>query len=216
MLVNHGVGEDFWESLDCKEIQPVHPKGNQSWIFIGRTDAEDETPILWPPYVKNWLIRTDPDAGKIERGRRRGRQMMRWLDGITGSMDMSLINLWELALDRACCSPWGRQKSDTEQLNCFQKVIAIARLSHHETWANLKNLPKIYSHGPRVLLTQSVPSVQDTTLCRNHSTANSFLILGCPKNRPWGSEAMAICSLVAGLTVQGSDYTSFSGTMLSP
>ena len=49
--------------LDCKKIQPVHPKGNQSWIFIGRTDAEDETPILWPPDVKNWLIGKDPDAG---------------------------------------------------------------------------------------------------------------------------------------------------------
>ena len=51
-------------SLDCKEIQPVHPKGDQSWIFIGRTDAEAETPILWPPYVKNWLIGKYPDAGK--------------------------------------------------------------------------------------------------------------------------------------------------------
>ena len=53
--------------LDCKEIQPVHPKGNQSWIFIGRTDVEAETPILWPPDVKNWLIRKDPDAGKDRR-----------------------------------------------------------------------------------------------------------------------------------------------------
>ena len=58
--------------LDCKEIQPVHPKGNQSWIFIGRTDAEAETPILWPPDVKSWLIWKDPDAGKDEGGRRRG------------------------------------------------------------------------------------------------------------------------------------------------
>ena len=57
--------------LDCKEIQPVHPKGNQSWIFIGRTDAEPETPILWPPDSKNWLIGKDPDARKIEGGRRR-------------------------------------------------------------------------------------------------------------------------------------------------
>jgi len=57
--------------LDCKEIQPVHPKGNQSWIFIGRTDAEAETPILWPPDVKNWLIWKDPVLGKIEDGRRR-------------------------------------------------------------------------------------------------------------------------------------------------
>ena len=68
--------------LDCKEIQPVHPKGNQSWIFIGRTDAEAETPILWPPDAENWLEKTVM-VGKIEAGRRRGRQRMRWLDGIT-------------------------------------------------------------------------------------------------------------------------------------
>ena len=65
--------------LDCKEIQPVNPKGNQSWIFSGRTDAEAEAPILWPPDVKNWLIWKDPDAGKIEGGGRRELQRMRWL-----------------------------------------------------------------------------------------------------------------------------------------
>ena len=69
--------------LDCKEIQPVHPKGNQSWIFIGRTDVEAETPILWPPDAKSWLIWKDPDAGKDWMRRRGGWQRMRWLDGIT-------------------------------------------------------------------------------------------------------------------------------------
>ena len=86
--------------MDHKEIQPVHPKGDQSWVFIGRTDVEAETPILWPPDVKRYSFEKTLMLGKIEGRRRRGRQRMRWLDGIPDLTDMSLSRLLEMVKDR--------------------------------------------------------------------------------------------------------------------
>ena len=86
--------------LDCKEIQPVHPKGDQPWEFFGRNDAKAETPVLWPPHVKVDSLEKTLMLGGIEGRRSRGRQRMRWLDGIMYSMDVRLSELRELVMDR--------------------------------------------------------------------------------------------------------------------
>ena len=100
MLSNFGAGEDSWESLGQQRYQTSRAKGDQPWTFIGRTDAEAETPILWPPDAKSWLTEKTLMLGKIEGKKQKGWQRMRWLDCIISSMDVNLSKLREIVKDR--------------------------------------------------------------------------------------------------------------------
>ena len=107
--------------LDCKEIQPVHPEGDKSWVFTGRTDAEAETPILWPPHVKSWLIGKDPNAGKDWGQEEKGTtedEMPGWHHWLIGHGFGWTPGVGDGLGDLACCSSWGRKESDmSERLN---------------------------------------------------------------------------------------------------
>ena len=136
MILNCGVGEDSWESLGV----PVHPKGNQSWIFVGRTEVEAETPILWPPDANN--LEKTLMLGKIEGRRRREWQRMRWLDGITNVMHMSFSRFQELMMDREAwrATVHGVSKSSTQLSNwTYIRKIQLFKL------AKLYHINKIFS-----------------------------------------------------------------------
>ena len=112
--------------LDSKEIQPVYPKGNQSWIFTGRTDAEAETPILWSPDAKNWLFGKDPDAGKDWKQEETGTtedEMVGWHHRLNGHEFEQAPGVGDGQGSLVCCSPWGCKESDTtEWLNWTEKT----------------------------------------------------------------------------------------------
>ena len=135
MLLNCGVGEDSWESLGLKGDQPVNPRGNQSWIFIGRIDAEAETPILWPPNAKNWLIGRDSDAGKDRRQevkRMTENEMVGWHHQLNEHEFEQAPAVGDGQGSLECCSPWDRKESDTpEQLNWTELHIYVPM------WKNL-------------------------------------------------------------------------------
>ena len=121
-----------WRSpLDCKEIQPVHPKGNQSWIFFGRTYAEAETPILWSLIQRIDSLEKTLMLGKMEGRRRKGQQRKRWLDGITDLMGMNFSKLWELVVDREAwhASAHGVTKSRT-RLSDWTELRLKSQKSH--------------------------------------------------------------------------------------
>ena len=122
-------------SLDCKEIQPVHPKGDQTWVFIGRTDFEAETPIRWPPDAKNWLIWKDPDAGKDWRQEEKGTteyEMVGWHHRLNGHGFGWTPGVGDGQRGLACCDSWGHKESDTtEKLNWTEMMIR-----KHKTWSH--------------------------------------------------------------------------------
>ena len=112
--------------LDCKEIKPVNPKGNQSWIFFGRTDAKAKAPVLWPPDVRNWLNGKDPDAGKDWRQEERGMtedETIGWHHRLDGHEFEQAPGVGHGQGSLACCSPWGHKESDTtERLNWTELI----------------------------------------------------------------------------------------------
>ena len=157
--------------LDCKAIQPVNPKGNQSWVFIGRNDVEAETPILWPPDGKTWLIGKDPDAGKDWRQEEKGTtedEIVGWHHWFYGHESEQTLGVGDGQGGLVCCSSWGHKESDTAELNWafFCLCVCVCQFlsfPFRVTYSNLPVTSKMdslsLSHPPVFLFFPTPPSL---------------------------------------------------------
>ena len=151
MLLNCGVGEDSWESLGLQGDPTVHCKGDQSWVFIGRTDAKAETPILWLPHAKSWLIGKDSDAGRDWGQEEKGMtedEMAGWDHRLDGQESEWTPRVGDGQGGLACCDSWGREESDTtERLNWTKlkrkQVWPVGKILHklNKFFVHFFNLP---------------------------------------------------------------------------
>ena len=164
--------------LDCKEIKPFNPKGNQSWIFIGRTDAEAEAPILWPPDAKSQPIGKDPDTGKVWGREEKGWQKMGCLDSISDSIDMSLSKLWETVKDREAwhTAVYGITKSQTQLIDWTtaknRYIISLLYLfCNHETEILLERL----DNSSKIVCNINGTSNMKTFICSNSKILGLFI-----------------------------------------
>ena len=137
-------------SLDCKEIKTVYPKGNQSWILIGRTDADSEAPIFWPPDGKKWLTGKDSDVGKDWRQNEKGMtedEMVGWYHWLDGHKFEQALGVGGGQISLACCSPWGHKEWDTtEWLNWAELIYLKQRMEEMETFYWNVSKPKKIVH----------------------------------------------------------------------
>ena len=146
MLLNCGVGEDS-SLLDCKEIQPVQPKADQSWVFFGRNEARAETPVLWPPHEKSWLFGKDFDAGRDWGQEEKGMtedEMAGWHHWVNGHESEWSPGVGDVQRGLACCDSWGRKESDTtEQLNWTELSRWISPMETHLYTPNTTDVKKL-------------------------------------------------------------------------
>ena len=159
--------------LDCKEIQPVHPKGDQSWAFIGRSDVEAETPVLWPPHAKSWLIWKDPDAGEDWGQEEKGtteNEMVEWHHWLNGHEFGWTPGVGEGQRGLGCCSPWGCKESDmTEWLNWTELNLLFPWIASLHPCRNPRR-SLFYRQENWDWESQSpLPSVTELTCCRHQS-----------------------------------------------